>query len=309
MGLYNFFTGSTGLNNIVDPVRLQYDYKTGVSELAEAVNVYVDETGRVSRRPGQSLLSAGVFHSAFCDKGDCFVAQDRALTADAALYKVGTDYTITGIRSGLTMGARVAFKQVGAKTYYTNGYQNGVIENGLSTVWPAPAAHVGAATVRAFYPAPVGTHLELFQSCMWVMQGNVIWVSEPNAFGKFDMARRFFQFGSNGRMMKAVAGGVWVSDCEKTGFIAAGEMFDALQYIKKSPFPAHEWSENIELVDLSQSEFQIPGLSAVWSSDAGLCIGSPDGRLIVATEKKLIYPAGAMGATIIDRHNVINSVY
>jgi len=307
MGLEPLFTGSTGLNNIIDPVRLTYSQTTGISELAEAVNVYVDDTGRVSRRPGQSLLSAVSSHSVFCDKGDCFVVQDRE--SDAAIYQVGTDFSLTGVRSGLTKGARVSFCQVGSKTYYANGYQNGVIENGISTGWPDTTEHVGATTLRAFYPAPIGTHLAFFQSRMWIVQGKVIWVSEPYAVGKFDMARRFLQLGTNIRMIKPVLGGVWVSDEEKTGFIAAGDKFEALSWIKRSSFPAHEWSENIELVDLSQTEFKVPGLSAVWSCDAGLCIGSADGQLIVATEKKLIYPTGARGATVVDGRNVINSIY
>ncbi len=301
------FTGATGLNNILDPVRLPYNPESGISDLSEAINVSIDDTGRVSRRPGQTLLSDVISHSLFCDKGDCFVAQDRL--SDTALYQVATDYTLTGIRSGLTKGARISFCQVGSKTYYSNDYQNGVIENGLSTAWPDNTDHVGAETVRAFYPAPVGTHLAFFQSCMWIVKDNVIWVSEPNAVGKFDFSRRYFQFGTNVKMIKPVDGGVWVSDSLKTGFISSGERFIDMKYTKKSPFPAHEWSENIELVDLSNTEYQIPGLSAVWSSDAGLCIGTEEGQLIIPTEKKLIYPTGASGATIVDKHNVINSIY
>ncbi len=301
------FTVATGLNNILDPVRLPYNPESGISDLSEAVNVSIDDTGRVSRRPGQSLLSDVISHSVFCDKGDCFVAQDRL--SDTALYRVATDYTLTGIRSDLTKGARIAFCQVGSKTYYLNGYQNGVIENGISAAWPDNTGHIGAESIRAFYPAPVGTHLAFFQSCMWIVKDNVIWVSEPNAMGKFDFARRFFQFGTKVRMIKPVDGGVWVSEEKSTGFIKAGEGFAEMSYKKKSPFPAHEWSENIELVDLSNTEYQIPGLSAVWSSDAGLCIGTADGQLIIPTEKKLIYPTGASGATIVDGHNVINSIY
>jgi len=301
------FSGATGLNNILDPVRLPYNPSSGISDLSEAVNVFIDDTGRVSRRSGQTLLSAIVSHSLFCDKGDCFVVQDRE--ADAALYQVATDYTLTGIRSGLTKGARVSFAQVGDKTYYSNGYQNGVIENGISSAWPVAPAHVGATTVRSFYPAPIGSHIAFFQSCMWIAKDNVIWVSEPNAFGKFDFARKYFQFGTKVMMIKPVANGVWVSDEEATGFIEAGERFASMRYIKKSSFPAHEWSENIELVDLRDTEYQIPGLSAVWSSDAGLCIGTSEGQLIIPTEKKLIYPTGARGTTLVDGHNVINSIY
>lgn len=301
--LQTLLRGTSGLNNIVDPARLKYDKETGIAELAEAVNVDIDDTGRISRRPGQTLLSSVVSHSVFCDKGDCFVAQDRE--SDAALYQVGTDFSLTGIRSGLTKGARVSFCQVGAKTYYANGFQNGVITEGISAAWPT-SEHVGAETVRQFYSAPVGTHLAHFAGRMWVVEDNVIWVSEPYAYGKFDKARRFFQFGSAVRMIKPVKGGVWVSDSEKTGFIAAAEKFEAQEWLKKSPFPAHEWSENIELVSLPD----VPGLSAVWSSDEGLCIGTEDGQLIVATKNKLAYPAGASGATVVNgQHNVINSVY
>ena len=302
--LKTLLEGTTGLNNIVDPVRLKYDEKTGVGELAEAVNVTIDDTGRITRRPGQTILTGYPSHSIFCDKGDCFVVRDR--DTDAAIYQIGTDFSQTGVRSGLTKGARVSFCQVGGKTYYANGVQNGVIEGGVSGVWPANT-HVGPDTSRHYAPAPVGTHLAYFQGRMWVSVGNVIWISEPYAYGKFDMARRFLQFGTDIRMMKPVKGGVWVSDSEKTGFIS-GENADSLQYTLKSG-PAHEWSENIELVDLGSTVFQVPGLSAVWSSDAGLCIGSQDGQLIVATEKKLIYPTGASGATVADGHNVINSVY
>jgi len=153
--------GALGINNIIDPLRHPYNPETGVGFLAEAINCNIDDSGMISRRAGQTLLSAVSSHSIFCDKGDCFVVQDRV--GDAALYQVGTDYSLAGIRSGLTKGARVSFCQVGSKTYYSNGYQNGVIENGLSTAWPALLPHVGADTVRAFYPAPIGTHLAYMQ--------------------------------------------------------------------------------------------------------------------------------------------------
>ena len=299
--------GALGINNKIDPLRHQYNLDTGVGFLAEAINCDIDDSGMVSRRSGQVELSAISSQSVFCDKGDCFVAQDRS--SDAALYQVGTDLSLTGIRSGMTKGARVSFCQIGDKTYYQNGYQSGVINSGVSTSWPVNTDHVGANTVRKFYEAPVGTHIAFFHSCMWVIDGKVVWVSEPNAFGKFDFSRRYFQFASDVTMIKPVANGVWVSDSEKTGFIESAGSFADMKFVKKSSFPAHEWSENIELVDLSQTDLQISGLSAVWSSDAGLCIGSSEGKLIVTTERKLIYPTGGTGATVVDGHNVINSIY
>lgn len=301
--------GALGINNKIDPLRHQYNSDTGVGFLAEAVNCDIDDSGMISRRSGQVELSAVTSHSVFCDKGDCFVMQDRTVENDAALYKVGTDLSLTGVRSGMTKAARTSFCQVGAKTYYSNGYQNGVIEDGISSPWPVVTTHVGAVTVRAFYDAPIGNHLAFFQQAMWIAEDNVIWVSEPNAFGKFDFSRKYFQFGSNVILIKPVSGGVWVSDESKIGFIASSNKFEDMRWDKKSSFPAHEWSENIELVDLSKTELQIPGLSAVWSNDQGICVGTADGELIITTKEKLVYPTGASGATVVNGYNIINTVY
>jgi len=298
--------GASGLNNIVDPLRHQYNPETGVGFLAEAVNVDIDETGMIYRRAGQVQLSDISSHSLFCDTGDCFVIQDR--TVDAALYKIGTDLSLTGIRSGLMKGAKVSYWQVGTKTYYSSAFQNGVIENGISSSWPTND-HVGADTTRSFYAAPLGNHICIFQGRMWIAVANVIWVSEPYAYGKFDMARCFFQFGSNVRMIKPVQSGVWVSTEESTGFIRGADKFSDMSFEKKTEVPAHEYSANIELVDLSATALQIQGLSAIWSSDDGLSIGTADGTLIVPTANKLLYPTGSSGATVVSDYNVINSVY
>lgn len=310
MPLKTIAAGFSGINNRVDPVRLRYDPKTGISPLDSAVNLFVDDTGRLSRRPGQVRYSAVKSHSVFCDKGDAFVVQDR--TSDSAIYQIGTDYSLTGVVAGLVKGARVSFCRVGDKTHYMNGHECAVLNNGILEAWPG-YTHVGVETLREFFPVPIGHKLAYFQDRMWVAvedgSSHVIYVSEPFAVGKFRLAGCGFPLPSKVRMMKPVKNGVWVSDSQQTGFVAAGEKFEQMQWVKRSSFPAHEWSENIELVDLSQSAFEIPGLSAVWSSDAGLCIGSEDGQLIVATEQKLIYPTGGLGATLVEGRNVINSVY
>lgn len=301
------YKGSTGLNDLVNPVRQSFNPENGITELEECVNMDVDDTGRVYMRNGYSLLQSGVYHSLYCAGGDCFVVSDR--TSDSAIWQVGTDYSLTGIRSSLTKSARISFWTEGAKTYYVNGAQSGVIESAASSAWPVQT-HVGATTTRAFQALPsIATHIAVHKGRMWVVSQDVVYVSEPYAFGKFDMARRFYQFGTNVLMVKPVENGVWVSDLKRTGFIQDGEKFDDAKFIPKLEEPAHEWSENIELVDLSQSRFQIPGLCAVWSCDSGLCIGSGNGDLIIATEDKLAYNSGSMGATLVNKWNVINSVY
>jgi hypothetical protein len=110
-------------------------------------------------------------------------------------------------------------------------------------------------------------------------------------------------------MIKPVQSGVWVSTEEYTGFIRGADKFSDMSFEKKTEVPAHECSANIELVDLFNTSLQVQGLSAVWSSDDGLSIGTADGTLIVPTANKLLYPTGSSGATIVSDYNVINSVY
>ena len=109
--------------------------------------------------------------------------------------------------------------------------------------------------------------------------------------------------------MRPVASGVWVSDSETTGFIRAASKWEGYMYERKSSYPVHEWSDNNRVVDLSSSYLKIPGMSAVWSSDEGLCIGTADGRLIVETIDRLVYPTGSRGATVVYGNNVINTIY
>jgi len=111
-------------------------------------------------------------------------------------------------------------------------------------------------------------------------------------------------------MMKAVEGGMWVSTAEEIGFIAKADDFKSLRWIAKpARRPAHEWSVSHELVDLMKTALQIPGQSAMWSSDDGLCVGTEDGRLEVFSEDRLIYPTGAMGATVVDKGQCFNTIW
>jgi len=306
---YPIIAKTLGVNNRVLPSRLAYDIETGEVDLAEAVNCDIDDSRQITRRLGSSQISSVISHSAFCNKGDCFFVQDR--TSDAAIYRLGDDFiSYAGVRSGLTKGNRVAFCQVGDKTYYTNQVQTGVITDGVSAAWPDQSAHVGAATTREFYPAPAGKHLEYWMGRMWISVGSVIYASEPFAVGKYAMARCFFQFGANVVMMKAVEGGMWVSTAEEIGFISRADDFKSLQWVgKDSRKPAHEWSVCHELVDLSKTALQIPGESAVWSSDDGVCVGKENGQLEVITEERLLYPASAEGATVVSDGKLFNSIW
>ena len=298
------FTGTPGLNNRVDPVRLKLDRETGIADLAEATDVTIDDTGRPSRRLGSGLITAGVFHSGFCDGGDCFVVQDHE--AESAIYKLSTLHALTGVRSALTKGLRFGWCQVGPDTYYSNTLQNGIITAGVSRAW-ALQSHVGAVTTRQFSAAPLGSHLAHFAGRMWIATGNVLYYSEPFAYGKFDLANCFIWFGSNITMVKPVKDGLFVSDSDRTYFLAGTnpKEFDQKTDVEA---PAHEYSEAIGYIDGDKVGRPGAGPCAVWSCDEGLCVSTQTGDLQIVTANRLIYPTGSSGATVISDQTAINAV-
>jgi len=298
------FTGTSGLNTVEDPVRIAFDPEVGVTDLSIAVNIDIDDTGRISRRKGLRELKNGEFHSVFCDRGDCFTIEER--TSDAALKQIATDYSLTGLRSGLTKDKRMSFAQVGKATYYSNGIENGVIEDSISIPWPVQS-HVGAETSRSFSSAPVGTHLTHFAGRMWIIDGPMLWYSEPFAYGKFDLSRNFFWFGSDLRMVKSVSTGLFVSDSTAIYFLQ-GTNPKEMHQDEIFSSPAHEWSDAIGLVDGNDLGIPEFGLCAIWSSDKGLCLGVKDGSVHNLTVDKLIYPSGTKGASLINGSKIINTV-
>ncbi|HBF43032.1 MAG TPA: hypothetical protein DDW42_05260, partial [Desulfobacteraceae bacterium] len=111
----NIFTGSTGLNTEVDPVRLPFEPQSGVQDLAVAYNVDHDATGRISRRKGFSATTRTEnAHSLWCDGGECLFA------SGTSLYVLNPDFTLTSVAT-ITDGARLSYVQVHNKAFWANG--------------------------------------------------------------------------------------------------------------------------------------------------------------------------------------------
>ncbi len=292
--------GCSGLNTVVDPVRLPYSRKTGISDLGVAVDVKIDETGRIGRVDGFSSLESGGFHSLFCDAGDCFVGKTTAL------YQVTTSLTTTGVRSGLS-GDRIAYTQDADKTYYSNGSQNGVIEGGISSSW-AKDENLGPDTSKYLTAAPVGHHLAVAFSRMFVTQDDVLWWSEVFRYGLFNQSVNFVRFPSKILMVKPVDSGLFISDRKKTYFLN-GTNPHGFGQRTVATYPAYEWSDAIDYVDGLEIGLDSPGLCALWSSPEGAIVGTASGQLININKSKIIYPEdGQVGASLIRGYDFIHTI-
>lgn len=122
--------------------------------LRSAVNVEIDDTGRVSRREGYSVVydPAEPLHSGFeCPAGVLF-AEGRALK----LLNPDTG-VVTLLRADLALGQPVAYVEVNGETYYSNGVVTGKVVNGAARQWGVelPSGLPSLSAISGALPAGV----------------------------------------------------------------------------------------------------------------------------------------------------------
>lgn len=301
MKSFVYFKGATGLNNLVDPVRIQRDDASAVGDLARAFNVDIDNSGRVSRRKGYKETPIRVkAHSMFAEKEYClFVSGD-------SLFRVTESYETIGLRSGMTIGASMDYAYINNSVYYVNGFEIGYVKDSLSYVWKKGDEFFGEPTFEQMSNPPIGHLVCYHEGRMYIAQDNVLWFSAPFSFGAFDLARNYYQFSSRIVGVKAVKGGLYVSDMSGIYFISTktDARFDTTK-VSNEQDRVYEWPmiEGSAVVGDGTS-LQIEGMIGkvmVCATEKGICIGDSDGKFYNMTINKVVYPkASKASATILD---------
>lgn len=296
-----FFRASQGLNVRLAESRLQAAGEAGVCELASAVNVLHDETGRLVKRAGITLIAPGAFHSLWCKKGLCFVCKDESL------YRVTSGGSLIGLR-GNVGAARMAYLVLNRECYYTNGLVNGVIRDDQSFAWPI-GTYTGPLTSRQFSPAPLGRHLEYFSGRVFIAEGKVLWMSEPWSPGLFDLSSGFVQFESDIKMIRATKQGMFVSDSESTWFLR-GQDVKEWEQVQVLNYPAFEYSLATQELQGLQVGLETPEACSFWSTKKGLVAGAADGSVFLLNDRKIKFPSNAgSGATLVRDKDIVHSIY
>ncbi|MCK5012434.1 MAG: hypothetical protein KAS66_01320 [Candidatus Omnitrophica bacterium] len=288
----SIFSGTTGINNKVDPSRLRFDPKTGIVDLAAAVNTDVDDTGRPSRRRGRT---ATVRTEAWKNLFGC--GSYGVGTKGDALCVIESGLSYTAIRN-INASAKMSYVRDtdGEQdvVYYTNGHENGKIINKVSYAWS-----VGEKTseTKEFSAAPIG-HLIEKRKRMFIAQDNILWYSEPNSNDLYRLGTNHFRFMSRTRMVQAVAGGLWVSDSDAIYFLGGeinpSNMEMPLQE-KMADYPVSRGT-GVKVPGSKIGDEGLSGIVVMFTTNKGVCIGTRDGQLINATERKIDLPSSLTGA-------------
>lgn len=269
------FAGSIGLDTVADPVRVRGE--KDIVGLQAAVNVSIDATFRVNRRKGLSLIQSGVFHSLYKD----FVVKGTSL------YRINSDLSTTGIRSGLT-DAWMSYEQIGERTYYTNSHELGYVHGNVSYTW-SKGTYQGPDTNRVFSGPITGSHLAFAMARMFISEGNVVWWSEPYDVNLYNKAESFFQFPSKIRMLKGVDEGLFISTETDTWFCRGVNPLE-MTATKVAPFPAFEWTDAADRLPGIEIGLEDPRLCVFWASPEGAMAGTPTGAVVNLNKRKIIYP-------------------
>lgn len=292
-----------GLNNTVPPQDVPFDFETGQIQLTECVNIRLNKSGRGERRFGSGLLTGGDFHSLWSWKNQyCYVGE----TTD--LYAVATNLSLTGMRSGMS-GDRICYVWTPLGIYYANGTDRGILKGNVSFAWNQ-GEKARQADPRTYTGPPENMkHLEFFSKCMFGSVDNVIWRSVPDQYDLFRRSLSWNMVPGEVRMLKAVAGGMYISDDKKTYF-AQGN--DPSEWNRRTVMevPAMEWSVVPELVSPKLIGQEGDDGWACWVSADGLVFGSPVGNIIKPTEEMIEMPTGFQnGAAVIDGDNIIYNLH
>lgn len=111
-----------GLRNDVSSERFE------PGDLEAAVNVDIDDSGRLSRRGGVELKRAGVTHSIWAKDDLCLFVEGGALK------QLNPDYTAFTLRADVGSNA-MSYERVNGRTYYSNGTVTGVVSDSGSRTW------------------------------------------------------------------------------------------------------------------------------------------------------------------------------
>lgn len=285
----NIFKSSSGLNTIVDPVRVQFNPDTGIQDLTAAVNVNIDNTGRIGRRKGTIKKLVGNYHSLFPAYEGYYLCVDK--TAGNLIAVDANDYAPVVVTS-INADAKVSYAALGDTVYYCNGIENGYAIGKISYSWVA-GSYVGPTTTKTFSDPPIGHLLTLFAGRIWVSQDNILWYSEPFSYNSFNTSKNFIPFNTKHRMLEHVESGIVLST-ENNIYFLRGTNPEEFQLEIFAEYPAIKGTA--QKIPSHALQGIVDNVTLIFATEEGICACTKEGRFYNLSSEKITYPYVIKGA-------------
>jgi hypothetical protein len=306
--------GFGGLKNTVDMERLE------PKDLAQAINIDLDDKGQPRRRRGYTKMVSGDCHSLFqSDGGVVYVVKNSVLGV------LNPDYSFSSCGVSI-FGSSVnslAYIQVGKDIYYSGCGTSGIIDTRDNTVsfWGStndlflspvvnPTANLPAIRGKLLGKPPIASILAYYNGRIYLAEGSTLWCTELYLYNYVDKTRNFAQFDGDITMVGVITDGIYVGTTKGVWFLNG----------KSYPFPIQNiLSEGVipgsmvyipgELADQTPPgpEADTPaGASLAFMTSRGYFLGKDGGQAFGLTEEKFIFPGMVRASSLFRRQDGVN---
>lgn len=213
------------------------------AELAEAMNVDIDDAGQIKRRRGRVKVGAGNFHSLRDIEGPVFVVKDGNLC------RLFPDYTTVVLRFNVGQD-HISYVKVDDSVYFSSRTTSGIIDTKTFTVsewghestdggegrWLSPVInptdYLPAVRGKLLGAPPNADYLTYFNGRIYMAAGKTLWATELYLYNYVDKTRTFLSFEADITGVAAVTDGLYVGTTEAVYFLSGS--FGQMTRIKLS---------------------------------------------------------------------------
>lgn len=280
-----------GIDQVSAETALSVDAKTKQSAARRIVNQDVTDTGTLVRRSGIELVvNMPDCHSLWSDEEGCyFVSEETMYSFD------GTNTAV--VASNLSRGMAASYARVADDVYWSNGIQSGVLVGGSNNVvWGSPTA---TGPLSQTYMQQIrGSIVRSYKGRLYIVDGRIIWATEPLDYMHVDMMRGFIAMESEVVLFEPVSGGIYVGTVGEGVRFLSGPDFKQFQLLNADSLTAVRGSG----LSIDGAVFASTGQGAVWFTERGWVFGAGDGSTKRLTDKRLALPGYESAATLLREH-------
>ena len=142
-------------------------------------------------------------------------------------------------------------------------------------------------------PPPPCSMIRYYNGQLYMVDGPVIWYTDPLAYGLVRKSKNFFMYPSDVTIMEVVDDGFFVV-ADRTYFLKGKAASDMTQDRALKATGVRGTGMVFDMQDFGDGESA--GDVAVWMSNRGVVAGLPDGSVQLLTERKVTFPVADQGA-------------
>ena len=264
MASKSIFKGSHGINNVLEPHRLQYD-DAGYCHFAEAVNVVIDDSGGFYRRFGTNFLHDKGAHSLWSSGKYCF------FVSEGDLYRVLSDFSVVKVIGGIG-DTEMVYAVMHGKCYMSNSNVRLIVTDDSVSSWDAVVPEQFAGDSNVYGIIDNITSLAVHAGRLFAVSGGkYLWQSIPGNPCCFSISDGPINIpGLNG--IVSVGTGLYVSCDDGVLFLSGSSKAD---FVRSVVYTKKIIKGTLNVIDGSdvRTGIEYPRLNAIWVSENGVCIG------------------------------------